>query len=146
MADDVAESDTDTDDAPEPVRLRHEGRATVWGGPADLGATDPDDVVAVTVEEAAHYVEYHGFVRVESDDADDDDVDREASETPHADGEAVDVSHETASEVLADADYRELQALAREVDGVAANQSADDLRDALAEHYESDNDVGDTET
>lgn len=140
---------TNDDDGEETTRLRHEGRSTVSGGPADIPGTDPDDTVEVPADAADHYVQHHGFTRVDADVDADTDADAEetaevAEDEAEPETEAEDES-ESAEPVeadpvdaLADADYRELQALAQEVEGISATQSADTLRDALVEHYESE--------
>lgn len=140
----MSANDNDNDDE-ETVRLRHDGRATVWGGPADLDATDPGDEVVVAADAADHYVDHHGFTVVE-DDADADAGAEETAEAaeaePETEAEGEFESAEPAEpdpvDALADADYRELQALAQEVEGISATQSADALREALVEHYESE--------
>lgn len=125
-------NDNDADD--ETVTIRHDGRATVWGGPADLEGTDPGAEVEVPADEADHYIEYHGFSLVEPDPApettDEDEAEDESAETPPEDA-------------LAEFDYRELQAAAKEVDGIPASQSEDDLREQLIEHYTDESETED---
>lgn len=129
-------NDNDTDD--ETVTIRHDGRATVWGGPADLEGTDPGDEVEVPADEADHYIEFHGFSLVESDPA------PETTEEDVAEDVAEDESSEPSpTEALAEFDYRELQAAAKEVDGIPASQSEDDLREQLLEHYTDETETED---
>ena len=110
-------TDDPADDEAATVRLRHEGRATVWGGPADLGATGPGDEVIVPEDDAAHYVQHHGFVPVAADE---------------------EVEESSPEESLDDLSHTALRSLAAGTDGINGNQSADALREQLAEHYSQD--------
>lgn len=135
-ANDQADGSDDT--PPSHVRLRHDGRSTVWGGPADLDATDPDDEVVVPEEDADHYVRHHGFTPVH--DPDPEELTEEESEDAEEDPDA-----KPPEESLGDLSYKALRGLAAGIDGVHGNQSAEGLRADLREHYAAETDETETD-